>query len=285
MSEARGNPAGIVAPSTGGALGDQLAETWHALVELCTTMDPDQWQYETDCPGWTVADQVAHVVGTEQLLLGTQPAPEEPAGARPSHVHNDIGALNERWVRHYRERGTEQLTADLRSVTAQRLDQLRAMDEAAFDAPSWTPIGQATYRRFMQIRVFDCWTHEQDVRHAIGQPGHGDGPAADQALDEVVRALGYLVGKKAAAPEGSAVTFELSAPLPRRLHVAVTSRAAVVGELDGPPTTIVRVSSELFMRIACGRLTASEALERGEITLTGDTELGRQIATNLAFTI
>lgn len=285
MSGAGGNPAGIVATSTGSALVDQLAETWHALVELCTTMDLDQWHQETDCPGWTVADQVAHVVGTEQLLLGTQQPPEEPAGARPSHVRNDIGALNERWVRHYRAVGTEQLTADLRSVTTQRLDQLRAMDEAAFDAPSWTPIGQATYRRFMQIRVFDCWTHEQDVREAIGRPGHGDGPAAEQALDEVVRALGYLVGKKAAAPEGSAVTVELSGPLPRRLHVAVTSRAAVVEELDGPPTTILRASSALFMRVACGRRPASDALSRGEITLGGDTELGRRIATSLAFTI
>jgi uncharacterized protein (TIGR03083 family) len=285
VSKAEHTPAGIVADSSAGALCEQLAATWRELITLCATMTAEQWDRPTDCPGWTVADQVAHVVGTEQLLLGGMEAPAELAGGRPGYVHNDIGELNERWVRHYRGAGTEQLTADLRSVTAQRLDQLRAMDEAAFDAPSWTPIGQATYRRFMQIRVFDCWTHEQDVRQAIGRPGHGEGAAAEQALDEVVRALGYLVGKKAAAPEGSTVTFDITAPLRRLVHVAVATRAGVVDHLDAAATTVVRTSSDVFMRVACGRQPALDAVARGQISLSGDTDLGRQIATNLAFTI
>ena len=107
------------------------------------------------------------------------------------------------------------------------------MGEDDFSAPSWTPIGQADYRRFMQIRVFDCWVHEQDVRDAVGRPGHEDGPVAEQAVDEIVRALGYIVGKKAGAPEGSSVTIELTGPVARSIHVAVDGRAAVVDRLPG----------------------------------------------------
>ena len=33
---------------------------------------------------------------------------------------------------------------------------------------SFTPAGKDTYGRFMQIRVFDCWLHEQDIRDALG---------------------------------------------------------------------------------------------------------------------
>ncbi len=74
------------------------------------------------------------------------------------------------------------------------------MGPEEFDAPTQTPVGMAPYRRFMEIRVFDCWLHEQDIRSAIGRPGHEDGPCAEMSVDEVVRALGFIVGKQACAP-------------------------------------------------------------------------------------
>ena len=40
------------------------------------------------------------------------------------------------------------------------------MSQEEWDAESFTPAGKSTYGRFMQIRVFDCWLHEQDIRDA-----------------------------------------------------------------------------------------------------------------------
>ncbi len=275
---------GLRASSSGGALRDQLAETWGALTELVDDCSPEDWQAPTACPGWTVADQVAHVVGTERLLLG-EAAPERQLGSAP-HVRNDIGRFNEQWVLHYREAGTAALVADLKRVTAARLDALGEMDEAAFDAPSWTPVGHATYRRFMQIRVFDCYVHELDVRDALGRPGHQEGAAVEQALDEVVRALGVIVGKRVGAPEGSSIRFHLAPPAGRTLEVAVQKgRARLVPEAAPPATATLTLGALDFLRLACGRQAPAGLLAAGRITLEGDSALAQRVLEHLAFTI
>ena len=145
------------------------------------------------------------------------------------------------------------------------------MGTEEFDAPTQTPVGVAPYRRFMEIRVFDCWLHEQDIRSAIGRPGHEDGPCAEMSVDEVARALGFIVGKQACAPDGSAVTIELIGPVYRAVHVAVDERAAVVAKLDRPATATLHIPSTVFVRLAGGRADALPGLDT--IRLDGDVHL------------
>lgn len=275
---------GIVADSSAPALTDQLARLWASIPQACDGLDARQWALATECPGWTVADQVAHIIGTESMLAG-RPSPPSSDAEPPAHVHNDIGRFNEAWLDRYRALGTDHLLADLHEITAERLQRLRAMTEADFDEPSWTPVGKADYRRFMQVRVFDCWVHEQDIRLALGRPGHLDGPAAEQALDEVVRGLGYIVGKRAGAPAGSRVRLAVHGPLERTVDVAVDGRAAVVPVDGTPATTALRLRSDCLLRLACGRRSPLAALEAGDVVVTGDVDLGRRVAENLAFTI
>jgi uncharacterized protein (TIGR03083 family) len=259
----------------------QLDEVWSALADLGAGLDDDDWARATPCPGWPVAAQYAHVIGTESALLGR----DRPAGdplSRP-HVRNDIGGFNEIWVEALAGVPRQQVLAQFAEVTEARRQALAAMTEDDFAAPSWTPIGQADYRRFMEIRVFDCWVHEQDVRDAVGRPGHEDGPVAEQSVEEIVRALGYIVGKRGGAPEGSRVTIELTGPVVRTLHVAVDGRARVVDALDGPPTATVALASGTFTRLACGRVDPASVL--GDVELSGDMELANRVVSNLAFTI
>jgi uncharacterized protein (TIGR03083 family) len=155
------------------------------------------------------------------------------------------------------------------------------MTDEELDAPTWTPVGNASYRRFMQIRVFDCWVHEQDIRRALDRPGHGSGPAADASVDEVVRALGFIVGKKAKAPSGSRVTFALTGAAPRDIHVAVDERAAVVKELDREASVTIELDGLDFMALACGRVDPGHVAVR----YAGDESLGAAIVAHLAFTI
>jgi hypothetical protein len=50
----------------------------------------------TDLLGWTVKDQLSHLIGIDRILLG-DPAPPELTD-RPANVKNDFGARNESWV-------------------------------------------------------------------------------------------------------------------------------------------------------------------------------------------
>ena len=196
--------------------------------------------------------------------------------------------FNERWITALQSETRGEVLGRLAEVAAARTAALEAMTDADFSAPSWTPVGQADYRRFMQVRVFDCWVHEQDVRHAVGRPGHEQGPAAEQSVDEVVRAIGFIVGKKAGAPEGSSLLIELSGPVRRDIRVAVAGgRARVVDDLEASPTASLALSSTAFTRLACGRVDPESVIAGsfGGVHVAGDAELARRVVSNLAFTI
>ncbi|SFQ33176.1 TIGR03083 family protein [Amycolatopsis arida] len=260
-----------------------LDEQWTALADLMAELPEPAWSTPTDLPGWSVRDVFAHVLGTEAVLDGEPtPDPGVDVAALP-HVHNPIGEANERWVRALRQQPPSQVLARFAEVTDRRRAALAAMSQEEFDGPSWTPAGQATYGRFMQIRVFDCWMHEQDIRAATRRPGGDDATRAEVALDEIDRALGYIVGKLAGAPRGSSVTFALTGPRPRDRHVLVDGRAAVVPELPAPATTTLRLPAVLFARLAGGRVRSDT--HRDEIAVTGDTALAERVLANLAYTL
>ncbi|MBA0124309.1 maleylpyruvate isomerase family mycothiol-dependent enzyme [Haloechinothrix sp. YIM 98757] len=260
-----------------------LVTQWTSMDELLSSLPEDAWSTPSALPGWTVQDIVSHVIGTESMLEGEQaPEPDVDVTSLP-HVRNDIAAVNEHWVLALREHTPARMLDRFRDIVSRRIEALRAMSQEDFDAPSWTPAGQATYGRFMRIRLFDCWLHEQDIRDAVGMPGNQEGPCAEGALEEIVGALGYLVGKRAEAPDGSRLTIELTGPVSRTLHVAVDGRASVVPELSGPATSTLRLSSDLFTRLAGGRVSPEEHLT--EVDVQGDAELGAQVVRNLRLTI
>jgi uncharacterized protein (TIGR03083 family) len=270
------------------AIVEALTEEWAAIGELMAGLDPALWTAATPLPGWTVRDTLAHVVGTEQTLLGGQPPVSESDPSAPAHVKNDIGAINEAWVVAYRQWEPAALLEHFSTVTARRAEALSAMTQADFDEPSWTPAGTANYGRFMQIRVFDCWMHEQDMRDGVGIAGHESGPAAELSLDEISLALGYVVGKKAAAPEGALVVFELTGSVERVIAVEVQGRARVIdptelAALDREPTAVLGLRAGLFTRLAGGRTSYGD--HEDEVSLSGDIELGTAVAGALAFTI
>ncbi|GAA1219085.1 maleylpyruvate isomerase family mycothiol-dependent enzyme [Prauserella alba] len=260
-----------------------LTSQWESLDGLLASLPATAWDAPSALPGWTVRDVVAHVIGTEASLLGEQ-APEADVDVTElPHVNNEIAAFNERWVRSMRESTPQRMLDRFRDVVARRSDALRAMTQDDFDAPSWTPVGKGTYGRFMRIRIFDTWLHEQDIRDAVGVPGHEAGPCVEHAFDELAESLGFVIGKRAAAPDGAGVTLEFTGALRRSVHVAVDGRAAVVPELPGPATATLRLDAGLFARLAGGRVAAEDRLS--DVEYSGDTELGERIVRNLAFTI
>jgi uncharacterized protein (TIGR03083 family) len=276
------NPPGVRAGNSKDELTAQLQEVWDSMADLGAGLDDAGWSAATPCPGWPVSAQYAHVIGTESMLLGRPNPDVQPPETQPGHVRNQIGGFNEVWVTALAARPRPEVLDAFAEVTTARKQALAAMTEEDFSAASWTPIGQADYRRFMQIRVFDCWVHEQDVRDAVHRPGHEAGPAAEQSVDEVVRALGFIVGKKAGAPAGTSVRFRLTGPAERQVDVEVGDRARVVETAGGEPTATLELPAGVFTRLACGRLSPSEATG---VIISGDAGLGARVLENLAFTI
>ncbi len=257
-----------------------LQAEWTTLTDYLAGLSPEDWSRPTCLPGWRVTDVVAHLIGTESMLAGDPtPSASVDVSALP-HVRNDIAAFNEQWVQALRDEKPDAMLARFREITARRSEALTSMSQADFDAPSWTPAGQATYGRFMQIRTYDTWMHEQDIRTTLGTPGNETGPAASTSLDEASRAMGYVIGKRAAAPDGSTVLIDLTGPIHCRLTIKVDGRAHLIPEPDEPPTTTLHLPSSLFMRLCGGRPAPTTP-----ITIEGDHPLAHRILANLAFTI
>src|SRR3546814_11018850 len=70
---------------------DNLALTWRSLDEVCTGLTEEQWKTATGCPGWTVQDNVAHLVDYEASALGRPRPNHVPAGG--DHPKNPLAAI------------------------------------------------------------------------------------------------------------------------------------------------------------------------------------------------
>lgn len=260
-----------------------LRREFEAVADLCEGLDEADFDRPTCLPGWSVKDNLSHMVGTESMLDGVE-APDVDV-SHLDHVQNQIAAFNEQWVESLRSLSGAEVLARFREVTARRLASLEAMTQEDLDAPSFTPVGRdETYGRFMRIRLYDCFLHEHDMREALGLPDREDPEQLALVLDEVAAGLGYSVGKKAAMPEGARVRIEVTSPFERALDYAVDGRAQLVDRLDAEPTVRLQLPAMALLRLTGGRVEPTGHVGT-TVTLGGDEELARRLALNLANTI
>ena len=171
------------------------------------------------------------------------------------------------------------------AVTQLRLAALRRLTEEEWAAVGPTVVGEVALADFMRTRVFDSWVHEQDVRTALGRPGGSGGLASDIGVGQVEAAMGFVVGKKAAAPDGSVVRFSVTGPAgdARRFTLAVQGGRARPASDGASPTVTLGLSSLDFVRLGCGRVGAAEVEAAGRVEMGGDAALGKRILEAMNF--
>ena len=74
-------------------LVDKMERVWRSIEELSRDLNEDAWKTPTDCPGWSVQDQLSHLAGSESSILGRPEPDHTPKDT--SYVRNDIGRHNE----------------------------------------------------------------------------------------------------------------------------------------------------------------------------------------------
>lgn len=260
---------------------DRLEEVWSSTARLGDSLTEAEWKAPTECPGWNVQDNLAHIIGLESVILG-RPEPEvtPPDG---EHLKNDVGRSNEVWVEAYRELPGDAVLEEFRAVTGQRLAALRAPD-MDFGADSWTPIGPGEVRDLLGFRTFDSWMHEQDMRRAVGKPGGWDGEAARASLERMAVIMPMIVGKRVKPADGTTVVFEIVGPAAREIPLAMEGgRAQMLDAAPGAPTVRIRLSGEAFVRLSAGRGDVDVILGSGAVEISGDAALGFTITRAMNF--
>lgn len=265
------------------AMVDALDEVWTRLAALGADLTEEEWKRPTDVPGWSVQDNLTHLTDLEAMILG-RPAPDHVPPEGLAHVKNDPGARNERFVDSRRGWTGADALAEFVEVTHARVAQLRSYSVEDFAADSWTPMGPGTVHDLLPFRVFDSWVHEQDMRRALGKPGGLSGGAAEESMRRITGTAGYVVGKKAAAPEGSTVVIELTAPLAQTIAIGVVDgRARVLDVVPDAPTVRITTDGETYAQLACGRGDPAAARAAGSVRIEGDDELGARVVDELNF--
>jgi uncharacterized protein (TIGR03083 family) len=260
-------------------LVDTLEDVWRSIDAVCSTLSEAQWKTETECPGWSVQDNVAHLIGIEARIMGRP----EPAHTPPDlpHVKNDIGRSNEAAVDLRRSRAGPEVLGEFREVAAERIAALRAMTDDDFAAESWTPAGPGTVRDLIPFRIFDSWAHEQDMRRALELPGDLEGPAAELSLDRVAGALPFVVGKKVKPADGATVVFACDG---RTTDILMDGgRAKLLDTAPADPTVRLTMGVDTLVRLGMGRGDPAKILASGAVTIAGDEHLGRTIVSEMNF--
>ncbi len=255
---------------------DLMEHVWSSIDSLCSRITEAQWKTPTDCPGWSVQDQVSHLVGAEAGILGN-PRPDHTPGDT-SYVKNDIGQSNEVVVDFRRSWPGRQVLDEFRELTRQRLTYLRGLTDDGFAAETQTPLGPGTITEFVRIRIMDAWVHEQDIRRALNIPGELDGSVASHAVGRVSRAMPFVVARKAKAPDGVTVVFNITGSAGSVVSVAVEGgRGRALDSEPESPTVKITSDLETFACLGCGRWDPAKALSSGKIKVAGDTVLGETI--------
>jgi uncharacterized protein (TIGR03083 family) len=266
------------------AYADAWTQSIEAVSELVAPLTEGEWNRRTECPGWSVRDVVSHLIAMETELLG-DPRPIHTLPSDLRHVVDEFTRYCEVPVDKRRCHTGPEMTAELEYTVIRRSRALRDGRYQPLDEVRW-PMGPYSrdlpYHVLLRMRVFDVWTHEQDLRRALGAPGGLDTAAAAISRDNLVEALPKAVAKQAGAPAGSTVVFDVSGEqeFMRTVRVDADGRGSVDSRVTLAPTVSLTLGWEDFARLACGRITPAAA----EVKAEGDEELARRILDHLAVT-
>ncbi|MEO7070132.1 MAG: maleylpyruvate isomerase family mycothiol-dependent enzyme [Nostocoides sp.] len=268
---------------------DAYGHTLQALIDLGQSMRDADFDRETDCPGWTVKDVYSHVAGVEASLSGA-PAPEVTVPAY-AHLTRPAQRITEAMVEARRDTPGPDVVEELGQVVQERLAVLYGAD-LDLDTEFRGVFGMQPLRDWLRTRVLDIWTHEQDVREALGRPGNLDSPAAAVTMEQFAASVPMIVAKRAGVAPGHTVIFDITGPVVGRIGVRVedveglvrglplfTGGASTAPESEGL-TTSITLSTQAFARRAAGRRGVDDV----HWTAQGDEQIARRVLQALVVT-
>ncbi|MFM7597624.1 MAG: maleylpyruvate isomerase family mycothiol-dependent enzyme [Actinomycetota bacterium] len=264
----------MTAPIPDDADFDELFGAWQSASadfnELVTPLSQEEWDSPTTLPGWTVGDIVSHVGWLEGILIGRFDAAHEPNWDGLPHVTSDFGRLTEIPVDLRRSWTREDVLIELASNVA---DRRVALDSGPHDVAVETPgpFGPAPLGRVLRMRTLDTWVHEQDVRDALGRPGHLDTLGAQATASQLLPGYGKVWVKLCGAQPGEVLRLRVREPgvaFARDIVVGDDGRAKVVDEWPGPATVTIAMDWSTFLNLSCGRGDATQHRER--VNVEGD---------------
>lgn len=195
------------------------------LARLLEPLDDAAWRAPTPCPGWDVADVVAHLAQTDEAAVAS-------AEGRLGTLANgtliddsvaDVDELAERMVADTRSMSPAEVFARWSEATTALRTALRTVPPEA--RCQWV-VGTFTARTLATTRLAETWIHTSDVAAALGVE-----PEVDDRIAHIARlawrTVPYAFSRAGLGPPGP-VAFDLVLPSGARLALGVDSARTTV---------------------------------------------------------
>ncbi|HEY7325777.1 MAG TPA: maleylpyruvate isomerase family mycothiol-dependent enzyme [Streptosporangiaceae bacterium] len=258
-------PGQSVPEIAGDSPAEAFARAAHALDLLLGSLDPGDWRQPV-IRDLDVQGLVGHLIGVEEDLQRSLSGEAAPGTA--DHVRS-----TQPMAQRQAGRPPKQTRLEWRRATDRTLAQIS--DRGEIDAPVALHGVQLPLDDILIARAFELWTHENDIRSAVGRPLSAPAPAALRPMASLaVRLLPF-----------AALMTDVRDPV--RLHLVLTGPGGGTWDIGigvSPPEPVsIGVVTDVvsFCRLVANRLQPDDL----ESYVSGDAVLARSVlaaATSLA---
>lgn len=192
------------------AIAEDLRAEQDALDAVVAPLDDAAWSTPTPSPGWTVADQIAHLTffdGTASTAI-TDPDRFATETAALFEQVSATGSMDDATLGWMQGMAPAELLARWRRARSLLLEAAGTLDEDTRVAWYGPSMGA---RSFLTARLMEVWAHGQDVVDAVGAERPATGRLRHIAQLGVITRKWSYVNRGLEVPGGD-VRVELTAP-------------------------------------------------------------------------
>ena len=265
------------------------------LLRLLAGLDEAAWERPTICPGWSVRDIAVHLLADELGILSRHRDEFRPLAPRAGEALGTfLARINDEWVQATRRLSGRVIVDLLAWSGRETYAHWSGLDLMALGGPvSWAGPGPAPRWLDVAREYTERWTHQQQIREAVGAPPLDDARWIGPVLATFARALPQTF-RTVDAPAGTAVTLTIVGEgggewtVVRASSEEDAAESGFAWELfagrpelpDAPSTAEARMSADTAWRLVTKGVAPEVAAERA--TLSGDQALARRLLSTVA---
>ncbi|WP_084961031.1 maleylpyruvate isomerase family mycothiol-dependent enzyme [Thermoactinospora rubra] len=250
-----------------------LAEQQDAFIDLLRRLDADEWSRPTICPGWTVKDVAAHVLGDH---IGRLSIHRDGFHVLYPREGEDfpvfLDRINEEWVIAARRISPPMLIELLSDFGGQIVRFWQTIDlDALGGSVRWAGPGPHPCWLDVAREYTEYWTHQQQICDATGRAGLTDSRYLGPVIDTFLRALPHTL-RDIAAPPGTALQVVVTGPGGGTWTcVRGQERWGLNHRPHSQPAARLELDADTTWRLCTRGITPEQAAERAHID--GDQDL------------
>lgn len=235
---------------------------------LWRSLDAADWARPSLCEGWTVKDVFVHCLRGETIVFHPNLKRAIAGDPSPPTGEFSLEQMNDQQIAAGRAIPPSQLLDEADAAITETQQILAQMSDQQWQMPAWNPITPGTAGFYVKGRIWEWWTHNQDVRIPLKRPG-GREPERTTPVVEVVRdgIPGVFLPERA---KGVHVSYAFQVG-PTGFTIRIDDGAIAIDQaFDPKATSRVKADPATFVLVGTRRISQVKAVLSGKFRPSGN---------------